>query len=85
MTPTPPTSGDPRGQEALDLILSELRAEAAVEDASTEEASTAHRSSDDLDDVLATLSSTALSPDAQSVVERLLSLARDSPQLPASE
>jgi hypothetical protein len=73
MTPTPPTSGDPRGQEALDLILSELRAEAAVEDASTEEASTAHRSSDDLDDVLATLSSTALSPDAQSVVERLLS------------
>jgi transcriptional regulator with XRE-family HTH domain len=73
MTPTPPSSGDPRGQEALDLILSELRAEVAVEGASMEEASTAHRSSDGLDDVLATLSSAALSPDAQSVVERLLS------------
>jgi hypothetical protein len=74
MTPTPPSGSDPRGQEALNLILSELRTEDTVEGASMEETSAADHSSDDLDGILATLSSAALSPDAQSIVERILSL-----------
>jgi hypothetical protein len=67
MTPIPPTGSDPRGDDAVDHILAELRdtpeADAAEHDEGPLEA---------LDAALAALSTDALSAEAQAAVERLM-------------